>query len=111
MKGNEMTKCYYEGIIYPNEEEFAKGVSYFCASPVNYQSIEMLCRPFIDNLTVNLVSVKDMNERMTNQELREALEKALFYILNGIYKKHEFEHIIGQSVPESAEIRNENANK
>lgn len=75
-------KCYHNGTIYPDEVEFMKSIQFFNSSPVNPQSIETLCREFIENLKVNLIDCRELDKRNNNMQLRHLLEKALLMILD-----------------------------
>lgn len=75
-----MSKFYYKGTVYPNEEEFIRGVHFFNESPVNEESVSILLRQFEANIKANLF-LNSIEERTTNQQFNIILEQALDFIL------------------------------
>lgn len=80
-----MSKCYYKGIFYPNEEEFFKGVRFFDGSPVNDESIDILLKQFEANIKANIFMTR-IEERISNLKFNIILDQALEFILMKAYE-------------------------
>lgn len=82
----ENERCYYQGTIYPNFEDMLKGIKYFNESPLNNHSLDSLCQELIANLRINLLMPR-LDDRITNQEFKDALVDGLCFILRKAREK------------------------
>ncbi len=75
-------KFYYRGTLYPTREIGLQAMEYFALSPLNTLSMQMTITDFFENLHMNLVKMKKLEERMTNEKFIELLDGAFYYILD-----------------------------